>query len=519
MRKRQRFPQTRLTVVALEDRCTPATHLYTAATQTLTITAAEGDHISVGRDVADPPDYLIAKDSSGPIFENASGDHPVRNLIVRFNNVENGELMLYAVNFSGSVAVLGAKSSQTMSIWGDVDGNLTYTATGNAFDHVKLVDTWIYGAVNVDGNVTLNLGGGINYVDHYGGRIGGNFAINSGNGADTISLHGGSGHIVVGGSMGVRLNGGANRFDSENAGVLDIGGNLVYAGAAGRDLIDLVSFQTQVGGAANFTLGKAPAAQDNLIALGEIAVGGNMNILGDTSADTLRFHKDLTLIGNFTANLGGGKNYLNFSQFGGASNTIDGRLTYVGGNGRDQVYVDGTSVGTDASFALGTSTDNDQFIRIGQGDVDGVHVQGALTITAGATNDRFSLRRLYVGKNLTLRTGDGEDQVRIDDVEIRGLTLIEMAAGNDLLEIEMMESDGQPLDAKSVFAGKFTLRAGAGLDTVNFSRDEKTMTKVHFEDYVSLIGGAGYDSFINSTNNQFVVPGNFTDFEDADPLP
>src|SRR5438034_7193855 len=38
---------TQLAVNALEDRCTPATAVYAAATQTLTVTAAAGDSIDV----------------------------------------------------------------------------------------------------------------------------------------------------------------------------------------------------------------------------------------------------------------------------------------------------------------------------------------------------------------------------------------------------------------------------------------------------------------------------------------
>jgi hypothetical protein len=54
---------------------------------------------------------------------------------------------------------------------------------------------------------------------------------------------------------------------------------------------------------------------------------------------------------------------------------------------------------------------------------------------------------------------------------------------------------------------------------VNFSRDSNLLTKIRFENKVALFGGAGFDTFANSLNNQFLLTGNFTDFDDPDPLP
>jgi hypothetical protein len=128
-------------------------------------------------------------------------------------------------------------------------------------------------------------------------------------------------------------------------------------------------------------------------------------------------------------------------------------------------------------------------------------------------DNQITLHRLYVGKNLQITTGDQYDFVSINDTDIAGATSISLGGDNDRVEIEMLTSDfAGNLPGDSTFGGKFTLRAGSGHDLAYFSNDGDPNTIIRFGRKVSLFGGAGNDFFEND-GNEFLVAGNFEDFD------
>ena len=84
--------RARLAVQALEDRVTPATPVYSPATQTLTIIAAQGDRIVVAPIPNEPAGYIRATETQAPttVFDSDVSNRAVRNLVVRFNTVNAG---------------------------------------------------------------------------------------------------------------------------------------------------------------------------------------------------------------------------------------------------------------------------------------------------------------------------------------------------------------------------------------------------------------------------------------------
>jgi hypothetical protein len=431
----------------LEDRCTPASAVYSSATQTLTVTAVNNDQVWITPVPGDPVGRITVTDNATVVFDSSTEDRTVRNLVVRFNGVDTGWLQTTGRLVHGNFTVFGARVLQNWNSMTQIGGNVRYVGSPNGLDNLTF-----WADTDIGGNFALTPGGGTNNIHLHGGNVDGNLSMIGGEDTDTVNLLAG-GDYHVGGAVSIRLGEGTNEIDVAAPNLFAIGKSLTCVGGTGRDyfLFDSAAAVLQVTGNARFVLGEALPAMTNLLTLGFTSVGGNLTVKGGNGSDTIKNYKNMIVAGGFAAQLGGGQNYLNFSQFGGAANSIAGSLSYVGGPGRDQIYVDGTSIGLSARFVLGESSDNDQLLRIGHGDSDGVQVHRSLKVTASSSDDDIGLRRLYVGRDLSLNTGDGQDQVRIDDVEVNGVTAIDLGGGNDTLEIEMVATDGLGLDGVTTF--------------------------------------------------------------------
>src|SRR5262245_29174581 len=158
-RARKSVLSTRLALQTLEDRCTLATAVYTAATQTLAVKAAEGDNVQVAQIALQPPGFIQVSAGS-VVFDSSAFAQPVRNLIVRFNSVNNGGLSLLAgVRLVGDVSVFGAKKLQSMASSAQIGRNVTFTASMGATDQLTFLSP-----TRVGGNVRLDLRDGTNSV-------------------------------------------------------------------------------------------------------------------------------------------------------------------------------------------------------------------------------------------------------------------------------------------------------------------------------------------------------------------
>ena len=499
---------THLGLQQLEDRCTPAAAVYTAATQTLTVVAADGDQIDVLPIPGYPSSYLKVADSTATVFDSSTNAKAVRNLIVRFDGVNAGELNLFlGLRLGGNLSVWGARQSQLLANRGTVSGNFNYVASGNANDTLAL-----FGVSKIGGNLNLGLGAGTNVVELRGGTIGGSLMVKGGMGDDHVELAENV-NLSVGGSASFNLGGGVNFIEGKGMQVVDIGKDLTYVGGAGKDSIVTIYGGTtlQVGGNAAFTFGDSPTASQNSYFF-DVHIGGNLSFLGGAHKDRLEFEYDLSVGGNFAVLLGGGDNNFDLNNDGAGLCTIGGNVKYVGGAGTDDVDFQDATVGKNVLIALGQSSDN--YVTFGGRNNGIVQVHGSLTITGGAMKDDMTFNRLFVGNALTIGTGAGDDTIWMDDLDVAGPTSVDLGGGMDQLFIETEDNDwhGDPLSAVTNFGGRFTIRAGAGDDTVNFSDDMDGTTFIRFGDKVSLFSGAGNDTLLN-VGNEFLVAGNFADFE------
>jgi len=506
--------RTRLSLEALEDRTTPATAVYSALTQTLTITAAEGNRIVVAPQANEPPGYILVTETQGAatVFNSDATHRAVRNLVVRYGNVNSGALTLNAdLRLGGNLSVFGARATQELDLLGTVGGNVSYTAaTGNAFD-----DLDIEGTAQIGGNLTISGGAGENTVRLKGGTVRGNLAITGGPALDRVELTATS-DLNVGGSAAFNLGNGSNTVVGIALHLVRFGTNFTYTGGGGNDTFDLDGSGStlQVGQDARFTFGNPMAFDANLATFEALNAGRNVLFIGGAGGDSIMFSGSLLVGGSVVAALGEGTNSFDSNLLGSGVNSIGGGFTYTGGASGDGVSLDGISIGRNVTVTLGESGGASQALNVGTKSPGGVTIFGSLKVTGGAGADNVVLHRLYVGNALTLSTGAGVDMVGLDDVGVAGLSLIDLGTGNDSLFLEMASADTAGiLGSPSTFGGAFTLKAGDGNDTVSLSNDASAATFAHFGDHVVLVGGTGADTLSTAVENVFELAGNSTDFE------
>lgn len=514
----RRRPAAQLALQSFENRVTPATAVYSALSQTLTVTAAEGDQIAVASLTGQPTGYLQVLETQGAatVFHSSAVGQAVRNLVVKYGNVQSGTFTLDATaKIGGSLTIAGAISIQTVNLAGTVSGSAAYTANALAmFDVVNLEGTAMIG-----GNLTLAMKDGSNTVRLKGGTVCGNVKVSGGADDDTVEVTE-AGDVAIDGSASFLLGNGANTFLGKGpvgiASTLYVGSTFTYIGGTGNDKLNLDVSGTalDVGGDAKVTLGNKQVFDGNVATLEALRAGRNITFSGGIGNDTVVATGALEAKGNVSLNLGAGDNTFDSNQQGIGTNSIAGKFTYAGGPNGDLVNLDALTIGKTMTVALGESNGSSQGLFAGLKSPDGVTVFGSAKVTSGSGNDGVLFRRTYIGGTLTVKTGAGNDTVALDDTNVAGATLIDLGAGDDLLQSELLAGDGSgSLSNATTFGGTFTVKGGDGGDTVNLSSDGDATTLNQFGGRVILVGGAGDDTLLNAQENVFKVTGSVNNLE------
>ena len=504
------FRQTRLNLQALEDRATPASYSYAPLTQTLTVTAVEGDRILVASIPNKPAGYLQVSETqhAATVFNSDATNQSVRTLVVRFGNVQSGGFTLAAdVRLGGGLSVFGAMGSQTLDVLGSVGGSFTYTASPFAqFD-----DLDFEASAHVGGNMNLRLGAGDNTVRLKGGLVRGGLAVAGLGGIDHVEVTE-SADFVVGGAATFNLGEGANTLLGHGlAHTLRVGTNFTYTGGMGNDAVNLDGAGTALtaGGDVRVVLGNPRGFDVNTAEFEALSAGRNVAFVGGLGADTVTLSGALAIGGNVSVGLGEGANRFDSNLLGEGTNSIGGSFNYLGGSGGDVVLLDVASVGRSVNVALGESGGANQSVTVGAKGPAGVAVYGNVRVTSGSGADAIGLARLYVGGALTILSGAGNDALQMDDTDVAGATTLDLGLGDDQLYIE----NNGALGGASSFGGTVAVRSGAGADVVNLSDDGSAGTFIRFGSRVALLGGLGADTVRNTDENVFEVDGNLVQFE------
>lgn len=506
---------TRLSLFSFEDRLTPAAAIYSALSQTLTITAAEGDQLAVSSLPNSVTGYIQVTEAQGnaTVFNSSAKHQSVRNLVVKFGTVNSGAFALNpGTVLGGNLNIAGAKATQFLDLFGTVGGNTTYTAAiGPAFEDIDVESSFTAG-----GNLTLANSGGENTVRIKGATIHGNLSVTGGGGVDRGELMESS-DILVGGSATMALGDGNNTVVGIALHQFKVGTSFNFIGGGGNDNFDLDGSGSglSVGSDAKFTLGNTLVFDANTATFESISAGRSVTFVGGVGSDDVTVSGALIAGLNVTANLGEGTNSITINQVGVTTSTIAGAFNYTGGSGGDVVSLDGTNIGKNIAITLGASSGNPQVVNIGTQGPGGVQVLGNVKVTGGTGADNIVMRRMYIGNALNVTTGAGIDIVGLDDMDVAGNTTIDLGAGNDVLLVETVSSDtGGTLERPTTFGGTFTVKGGDGNDTINLSDDQSAATFIHFGSRVVLTGGTGADDQLhNAAENIFEVTTNVVDFE------
>lgn len=506
--------RARLSLQHLEDRTTPAIATYAAATQTLTIVAAEGDRLLLEAQANQPAGYIHVTETqaTATVFDSTLSDKAVRNVVLKFGAINSGAATLDAgLSLGGNLTLFGARATQTLSLLGTIGGKLTYTSNVlPALDEVNFAPF-----TEVAGNVSLNLGQGANIARLKGGLYQGNFLISAGAGNDTVELAE-SFEVNVYGSLTMRLGAGNNLLQGKGpSGIVKVGTNFSYTGGTGNDKIDLDSTGVSIlaNGDVKFSLGSPMAFDSNEAKFEAVRAGRNISVIGGLGTDTIKITGAISAGGNVKVALGDGDNTFDTNADNNANNWVGGTFTYAGGINGDVVNMDAITIGRNMNITLGENGGAGQSLFAGLSTPTGVTVFGSAKVTGGSGDEGMLFRRFYVGGSLTVNTFAGNDTVTFDDTDVVGRTSIDLGAGNDLFQSELLTGDiGGPMTDATTFGGVFTLKAGAGDDEVHLSDDSNATTCVKFGSQAILISGSGMDTLGNGPENEYKVTNNVNDF-------
>jgi large repetitive protein len=311
--------------------------------------------------------------------------------------------------------------------------------------------TLTMGAVTLGQAMTINMGGGTNYLRvgqaNFNGPAGNDLAINAGEGSTTASFD----QTAV-----LHL---ANFTESPNSGSVIL--TLDHFSA------NYLNVQTSIG---NDSISLTDGTHINA------AITMNLN-LGDDVVDF-----DGVTAGSVSLLMGQGAN-----EFTGTSDIITNGTSISGGAEADTVDISGGSTGSlTTTLAGGGNTisltnltiANAASIGGGLGTTtlaDSVTLNnvtaGSLSMTAGTGNDTISLSTVHVTKAFNIDTGSGSDTVTIDGLSAASLWGM-FDAGADIVSVENTTITG-----KAMFGG------GVGTDTYNNNGGNTfgTLNKVNFE--------------------------------------
>jgi hypothetical protein len=188
---------------------------------------------------------------------------------------------------------LGGTGGGGILMFGSVEGNVSVNGSpGSSGDVVSM------GGANttalVGGNIAINLGNGPDSVFLDVATVGGSVSVNTGNGSNTITT--GDFAMNVGGNLSINMGNGSNSFTDDNAAVTGIAANVTVEGNLGVNL------------------------------------GNGANTIGAVSS---------SIYGNLNVNVGNGTDSMTLDGTTGA--VVNGTFNYTGGNGGNSVTIDNAS--------------------------------------------------------------------------------------------------------------------------------------------------------------------------------
>ncbi|WP_141089314.1 Ig-like domain-containing protein, partial [Campylobacter concisus] len=379
----------------------------------------------------------------------------------------------------------GAHISKPTINFNTISGG-NYVSQGDKSDYVK-VNNWVSNCANIDlgnGNDTLAIGG----------LVENGVVINAGRGNDKITI----GEYLKGSLVDLG-EGGANIVRTRIAGISDE----INAAFIIKDKNDV-----KIGEGKTDADGKFDMFIDKAIKPGEKLSVEIVDAAGNKASDSrVASHIEVSGVRYHDNELDVGTNIDAATVVAGNGND----LVIVGEEGKPDGYITGESKielgGGDNEIRVRTNIDHseiktgsgDDIVTTGLGGRDGyiLNANGEYSIDLGNGNNK-----LTVGTNIQnseIKTGSGDDVVNVGvngiGGYIRGHSIVELGAGNDLLNVRTY-IDHSTVDTGAgndvVKVGSYIhsskVDLGAGDDTLSIGKVDLNNSKVD--------GGAGYDKLV-----------------------
>ncbi len=339
-------------------------------------------------------------------------------------------------------------------------------------------------AVNTGSFVDIATGTGNDQVAVLNSDIGAHLFVRSEDGSDgvavldsfvdtTLLLEGGRGadSIFVQTLDATTIVGNGGR-DNDEVGLYDVlvEGSIVVIGDHGSD-----DLEVEYAGAQSVTINGGDG--DDSIDADGVETTGNLVILGGGGSDDVEVEPNEEYVeeGVDPTSVGGA-----LIIDGGAGNdSLEAELveansiTIIGGAGNDDLNADGVSV---VNHVIMNGGPGNNFIDVGSSDDDefdpglSSEIGGFLHVIGGSGRDEAFIIDVFVGQHLLVNVAGGNDSVEISAVEVRDFVLALMGSGNDDLTYFDVTAGGDE-----------TLDGGAGFDLlfIDFSTGRRIR---NFED-------------------------------------
>jgi hypothetical protein len=362
---------------------------------------------------------------------------------------------------------------------------------------------------------------------------------NLGGGADSLSIDGAS-DFSIPGPVALTLGDGDNTLNLVTTGKITLAG-LTVTGGDGTDTVAVQGAAgSTIGGTAKFTYGPGGSSTtfDTVAFSGVNLSAGDATDINNPNSVT---SNNVTVAKTFQASMGNSfPSDVDFtgSTIGGlkvsgqsveslmTTTTVNGNIAYKAGYSCDiqadgltvtggvsetapqpnfEATGNGTTIGKNLSLT-GTGWTNVLFSTASLSEV-----KGGVTVKGGWFDDSFEADGNFkVDKNVSLtlnggdnavilgdnssavtilgsvsiKTGDGNDQVTFDQAAVSGTVAMKLAGGTDVLTVE----DG------STFAKTFQADTGSGDDTISMAQNTGAANPVTFTGKVTITAGVGNDT-------------------------
>lgn len=423
-------------------------------------------------------------------------DGGVGNDVVRLGNSDGDDLAILGnFTFAGGAgddllsvgfANAGVMISGTLKLT-DVSGNETVQFVGSRFDVGAL--SLLAGSGN---NSLLN-----SATDFFVAKT---LQWTSGSGTDDVDFNGS--HLRVGGAVSISLGNGGGDAELTPLNSLYVGGTVIISGSGASRTLDVNASEVYIGGKVTLNAGAGDGTA-RIFGLNGIYLGGGASLSCGAGDTNLVISGNFRLVSNGSLTLTNGGGLGTSSIFIGGTNVssaINGAVNLKGGGSASLEMMGAVSGAVNlstASLAAASNITVDCFIP------GALQIGGAVKISmptlVGQTGS-IGINAAILENTLTVLGGAGAETLRINNSSVGKAFLASLGAGNDLFQLEQVNSAGA-----SNYRGTVMLKGGAGADTfllggngVNFA--------VNFAKLVTADGGTENDVLTTGLNATF-APG------------